>query len=348
MKIDQKTPAINYKAVGKRLKQLRGKTSQTAFGENLGVTQGIVSRVESGQIEEVLGYIDRVVRLTNANLNWILTGQGEPFGKTSLIKGKKRASIIAVANQKGGVGKSTTVFNLGASFAHSGEHVLMVDFDPQASLTVMAGFRPPEIEFTIYHALIGESELPILKVNRFDSLSLVPSNIHLSGAEVELANEVGKERFLADVLKPLLDEYDYIIIDCPPNLGFPTINALCAANYVLIPVGCKFLDVQGIPLLEAAMQKIRARVNPQLEVIGILPTFMDKRTKTSNEALDLISNVFAKQYQVYNPIKQLARVAESPIEGMAMLHYAPKSEATDGYKLLANEVRQFISASTLL
>ncbi len=197
------------------------------------------------------------------------------------------ARIIAMCNQKGGVGKTTTTINLGAALAEVGRRVLLVDFDPQGALSVGLGVRTNELDVTVYNLLIerGHDIREVIKHTKWEGLDVLPANIDLSAAEVQLVGEVAREQILARVLRPVVDDYDVVLIDCQPSLGLLTVNALTAAHGVIIPLECEFFAMRGVALLVETIEKITDRLNPRLQVDGILATMYDGRTLHSREVV---------------------------------------------------------------
>ena len=244
--------------------------------------------------------------------------------------------IISVSNQKGGVGKTTSVYALGAALARGGANVLLVDLDPQSSLTISTGLEPQDVDVSVYDALVRGRELPIVALS--ERLSLAPSNIDLSAAEMELINELGRERVLADKLRPLEATYNVILIDSPPSLGLLTINALTAADGVLIPVNSEYLAMRGLQLLLNTIAKVKARLNPGLKVLGILPTMFDHRTLHAREVLTGLKEQYGDRLPIFEPVRRSVRFAEAPIVGQSILDYAEDLEGAAAYRALAREV----------
>jgi chromosome partitioning protein len=247
--------------------------------------------------------------------------------------------IIALANQKGGVGKTTTTINLGAGLAEVGRKVLLVDFDPQGALSVGLGKNPMEMDTTIYNLIMGDKGASIdsVLIEISDGLSLLPSNIDLAAAEVLLVGEVAREQALQRVLEPLKRKFDYILIDCPPSLGLLTVNALTAADSVIIPVQCEYFAMRGMSLLLDTIQKVKGRLNPKLKVEGILATMYDRRTLHGQEVLARVEEAFGKK--VYNTVvNRTIRFAEAPVVGQPILNYASNSRGAEAYRSLVREV----------
>jgi len=254
------------------------------------------------------------------------------------VAGPTTARITAIVNQKGGVGKTTTTFNLGVGLHRLGKRVLLVDLDPQAALTVSAGISLPHVTVSIYQALLDDTvdPLPIIR-GTTSGVDVLPSTLDLAAAEVELVNVTLRELVLKDVLAKLTPRYDHILIDCPPSLGLLTINALAAAHQVIIPLQCEFLATRGLNLLLKTLNKIQGRLNRDLRVAGILPTMFDGRTTNANEILTELRTSFPGQvYDVV--IKNTVRLKESPAAGLSILDYDRHHEAAQGYLRLAEEV----------
>ncbi len=249
------------------------------------------------------------------------------------------ARVIALCNQKGGVGKTTSTINLGASLAEYGRRVLLVDFDPQGALSVGLGVSTHQLDRTIYNLLLEEgtsAEDIILKTN-VAGLDLLPSNIELSGAEVHLVNEVAREQTLQRVLRPVVDDYDFILIDCQPSLGLLTINALTAAHGVIVPLECEYFSLRGVALLIDTIDKVRHRLNPQLELEGILATMYDARTLHGREVLSRVVEAFGDR--VYDTvINRTVRFPETTVAGEPITTWASSSAGAAAYRNLAKEV----------
>jgi chromosome partitioning protein len=249
------------------------------------------------------------------------------------------ARIIAMANQKGGVGKTTTTINLGAALAEYGRRVLLVDFDPQGALSVGFGVNPHNLDLTIYNLLMQRDvalEEVLFKTN-VDGLHLLPANIDLSAAEIQLVNEVAREQTLARILRPVLREYDYILIDCQPSLGLLTVNALTAAAGVLIPLECEFFSLRGVALLLDTIDKVRERLNFDLELEGILATMYDSRTTHCRQVLQRVVEAFGDRvYQTV--IARTVRFPETTVAGEPITTWAPASSGARAYRQLAREV----------
>ena len=247
--------------------------------------------------------------------------------------------VIAVANQKGGVGKTTTAVNLGCALAELGKRVLLIDLDPQGHLTINMGFKQPDqIELTLYHLLL-DPQVTLGHVVKHSNLGVdfIPSNIELSGAEIQLVSEMGRETFLKEKLAPGQDEYDFMVIDCPPSLGLLCVNALVASDEVLIPLQCEYFGMKGMQLLQNTIERVRAKLNPKLRISGILATIHKSRTLHSQEVLELVRERYGDiVFDVV--IKDSIRFAETPLAGMSILQYAGSSEGASAYRALAKAV----------
>lgn len=252
---------------------------------------------------------------------------------------RKHALIIAMCNQKGGVGKTTTTINLGAALAETGRKVLLVDFDPQGSLSVGLGVSPHTLELSIYNLLLsrGTSVDDVLIHTVVDGLDLLPSNIDLSAAEVQLVSEVAREQTLARVLAKVRDRYDLILIDCAPSLGLLTVNALTCADKVLMPLELEFFALRGIALLTDTIEKVQERLNPHLIRLGILGTMYDARTLHSREVLERVVEAFGEEV-FHTVIRRTIKFPETTVAGEPITTYAPASPGADAYRMLAREV----------
>jgi chromosome partitioning protein len=249
------------------------------------------------------------------------------------------AKVVAMCNQKGGVGKTTSVINLGAALADYGRRVLLVDMDPQGALSAGLGVPHYELEHTI-HNLLVEPRLSVDNVlihTRVKHLDLVPSNIDLSAAEIQLVNEVGREQTLARALHPVLDRYDYVLIDCQPSLGLLTVNGLAGADGVVIPTECEYFSLRGLALLTDTVDKVRDRLNPKLEISGIVITRFDPRTVNSREVMTRVLERFGDL--VFDTvITRTVRFPETSVAGEPITTWAPRSGGAEAYRSLAREV----------
>ncbi|MGL4304516.1 MAG: ParA family protein [Mycobacteriaceae bacterium] len=249
------------------------------------------------------------------------------------------ARVIAMCNQKGGVGKTTSTINLGAALAECGRRVLLVDLDPQGALSAGLGVAHHDLELTVHNLLVEPRAAidDVLMRTRVDGLDLLPSNIDLSAAEIQLVNEVGREQTLGRVLHPVLDRYDYVLIDCQPSLGLLTVNALACADGVVIPMECEYFSLRGLALLNDTVTKVRERLNPRLELSGILVTMYDARTLHAREVMARVVEVFGDL--VYDTvISRTVRFPETSVAGEPITTWAPKSGGAQAYRALAREV----------
>ncbi|PFG33254.1 ParA family protein [Sanguibacter antarcticus] len=249
------------------------------------------------------------------------------------------ARIIAMCNQKGGVGKTTTTINLGASLAEYGRRVLIVDFDPQGAASVGLGVNPHELDQTIYNLLM-ERDADIhatIVPTRISGLHVLPANIDLSAAEVQLVGEVARESVLSRVLRPVTDDYDVILVDCQPSLGLLTVNALTAAHGVLIPLECEFFALRGVALLVETIEKIRDRLNPRLEVDGIIATMYDNRTLHSREVVARVFEAF-NETLMHTVIGRTVKFPDSSVAAEPITTYAPTHAGATAYRQLAREL----------
>jgi chromosome partitioning protein len=246
-----------------------------------------------------------------------------------------KAKVIAFANQKGGVAKTTTTLNLAAAFAEEGHRVLCIDMDPQGNLTMSQGIDPDSLETSMYDVLVHD--ISIREVIRKREIDIACASIDLAGAEIAMSTKIGRERSLDKALRPILEDYDFICIDTPPSLGLLTINALTAADKVIVPVQCEYLSMRGLIQLQNTLSMIRENLNPDVDIAGILPTMVDSRTLHAKEAIQILEENFGDR--VFGArIRKTIRFAEAPVKGMSVLKYDPSGTAADAYRQLAKEV----------
>jgi chromosome partitioning protein len=250
-------------------------------------------------------------------------------------KGVVVGRVIAFANQKGGVAKTTTTLNLGVAFAEQGMRVLLVDLDPQGNLTMSQGMNPDAIERSMFDVLVHR--LPITEVIHHAEVELAVSSIDLAGAELALSSMIGRERALEKALAPVKDNYNYVLVDTPPSLGLLTINALVASDGVIVPVQCEYLSLRGLVQLENTLSMIRENLNPAVGIEGILPTMYDNRTLHSREAVEILQENFG-DLVFDTKIRKTIRYAEAPVKGSSVLKYDPSGSAAEAYRELAKEV----------
>ena len=243
--------------------------------------------------------------------------------------------VIAFANQKGGVAKTTTTLNLGVALAEKGHNVLLVDLDPQGNLTMSQGFNPDAIERSMFDVLVHK--LPITEIVETAEVDIAVASIDLAGAELALSSMIGRERALEKALLPVREAYDYIPIDTPPSLGLLTINAFVAADGVIVPVQCEYLSLRGLVQLQNTLTMIRENLNPNVDIVGILPTMFDKRVLHSREAVEILQENFG-DLVFKTRIRKTIRYAEAPVKGLSVLKYDPTGAAAEAYRDLAKEV----------
>ena len=250
-------------------------------------------------------------------------------------QGATLGQVIAFANQKGGVAKTTTTLNLAVAFTELGHRVLAVDLDPQGNLTMSQGMNPDTVDRSMFDVLVRS--MPIEEVVHHAEVDVAVSSIDLAGAELALSSMIGRERALQKALQPVRGTYDYILIDTPPSLGLLTINALTASDNVIVPVQCEYLSLRGLVQLEGTLSMIRENLNPSVEIAGILPTMFDARTLHAREAVDMLKENFGDL--VYDTkIRKTVRYAEAPVQGSSVLKYDPTGPAAEAYRDLAKEV----------
>ncbi len=245
------------------------------------------------------------------------------------------AKVIAFANQKGGVAKTTTTLNLAVAFAEAGNRVLAVDMDPQGNLTMSQGIDPDSVDKSMYDVLVNN--IPIRDVIRKREVDVACASIDLAGAEIAMSTKIGRERSLEKALKAVRDEYDFVCIDTPPSLGLLTINALTAADKVIVPVQCEYLSMRGLMQLQNTLSMIREELNPDVQIEGILPTLVDTRTVHAKEAIEILEENFGDRVFATR-IRKTIRFAEAPVKGTSVLKYDPDGSAAESYRELAKEV----------
>jgi chromosome partitioning protein len=245
------------------------------------------------------------------------------------------AKVIAFANQKGGVAKTTTTLNLAVAFAEEGHRVLCVDMDPQGNLTMSQGIDPDSLELSMYDVLV--KHIPIRDVIREREIDVACASIDLAGAEIAMSTMIGRERSLEKALRPIQDDYEFVFIDTPPSLGLLTINALTAADRVIVPVQCEYLSMRGLIQLQNTLAMVRENLNPEVDIEGILPTLVDTRTLHAKEAIELLEENFGERVFA-SRIRKTIRFAEAPVKGMSVLKYDPDGVAAHAYRQLAKEV----------
>ena len=249
------------------------------------------------------------------------------------------AKIIAMCNQKGGVGKTTSTINMGACLAELGRKVLLVDLDPQGALSAGLGIQHDELDITIYDLLLDNQTSIHSAVHQtsIPGMDIVPANIDLSAAEIQLVNEVGREQTLARALRPVMKDYDFIILDCQPSLGLLTVNALACSDGVIIPMECEYFSLRGLALLNDTVEKVADRLNFDLEVLGILVTMFDRRTSHAREVMSRVVEVFGDK--VFDAvITRTVRFPETSVAGEPIITWAPNSQGAQQYRHLAREV----------
>jgi len=247
----------------------------------------------------------------------------------------KHAEVIAFANQKGGVAKTTTTLNLAVAFAESGHRVLCVDLDPQGNLTMSQGIDPDKVEKSLYDVLVND--MPISEIIQHREIDIAVSSIDLAGAEIAMSTKIGRERSLEKALKAVSGDYDFVCIDTPPSLGLLTINALTAANKVIVPVQCEYLSMRGLVQLQNTLKMIQENLNPDVVIEGILPTMLDSRTVHAKEAVEILEENFG-DLVFKSRIRKAIKFAEAPVKGSSVLKYDSGSSAANYYRELAKEV----------
>ena len=247
----------------------------------------------------------------------------------------KHAEVIAFANQKGGVAKTTTTLNLAVAFAETGHRVLCVDLDPQGNLTMSQGIDPDKVEKSLYDVLVND--MPISEIIQRREIDIAVSSIDLAGAEIAMSTKIGRERSLEKALKEVSGDYDFVCIDTPPSLGLLTINALTAASKVIVPVQCEYLSMRGLVQLQNTLKMIQENLNPEVRIEGILPTMLDARTVHAKEAIEILEENFG-ELVFKSRIRKAIKFAEAPVKGASVLKYDSGSSAANYYRELAKEV----------
>jgi chromosome partitioning protein len=247
----------------------------------------------------------------------------------------KTADVIAFANQKGGVAKTTTTLNLAVAFAESGYRVLCIDLDPQGNLTMSQGIDPDKVEKSLYDVLVND--IPISEIILKREIDIAVASIDLAGAEIAMSTKIGRERSLEKALKEVEGDYDFVCIDTPPSLGLLTINALTAANKVIVPVQCEYLSMRGLVQLQNTLRMIQENLNPDVKIEGILPTMLDSRTIHAKEAVEILEENFG-DLVFRSRIRKAIKFAEAPVKGASVLKYDSGSSAANYYRELAKEV----------
>ena len=281
-------------------------------------------------------HTDETPRIRSASA--VSTALYHRFAEPAPLAEHGPARIISMCNQKGGVGKTTTSINLAASLAEYGRRVLCVDFDPQGALSAGLGVSTHDAP-TVYDLLIGNIRDPrqVIQPTDYEGLDVIPANIDLSAAEVHLVTEVAREQILAGVLRKVSDDYDAIIVDCQPSLGLLTVNALTASHGVIIPLECEYFALRGVALLVETIDKVRDRLNPALELDGILPTMFDGRTLHAREVLDRVYEVFGET--VFDTvIGRTVKFPDASVAGVPIVTFAPEHTAAQAYRQLAREL----------
>ncbi len=272
----------------------------------------------------------------------VLGPTGRPlteFPEPPVLSSHGPARIIAMVNQKGGVGKTTSTINLGAALAEAGRKVLLVDFDPQGALSAGLGTNPHELDITVYNVLMDRKvhvRDAILHTS-IENLDILPANIDLSAAEVQLVNEVAREQVLASALRKVEDDYDVVLIDCQPSLGLLTVNALTAAHGVIIPLICEFFSLRAVALLVETIEKVQDRLNPRLQVDGVLATMYDARTLHAREVLARLVEAFGEKV-FETVIKRTIKFADASVAAEPITSYAANHQGADAYRRLAKEL----------
>jgi chromosome partitioning protein len=249
------------------------------------------------------------------------------------------ARVISMCNQKGGVGKTTTTINLGAALAEYGRKVLLVDFDPQGSLSVGLGMNPHEMDLTIYNLLMQRDVTidEVIVPTNIPGMDLLPSNIDLSAAEVQLVHEVAREQTLQRILQPVIGDYDVILIDCQPSLGLLTVNALTASDGVIVPLECEYFALRGVALLKTTIDKVTERLNPKLTIDGVLGTMYDGRTLHGREVMERLVQAWGDTV-FHTVIRRTVKFSDSTVAGEPITTYAGTSAGAEAYRQLAKEV----------
>ena len=305
--------------------------------DRLGVdTKTILRYLHQGKLRGTR--IGRDYRIPESSLTALLAAVPSSAARAGEALAVRAATVTAVVNQKGGVGKTTTAFNLGVALHRLGRRVLLVDLDPQASLSQSAGIHIAGLTASVYQALLDENLDPLSVIRPTHSgVDILPATIDLAAAEIELVNMTLRELVLRDMLTKIRPRYDHIFIDCPPSLGLLTINALAAADRVIIPLQCEFLATRGLTLLLRTLNKIQSRLNRNLKIAGILPTMFDGRTTHANEVLQELRTSFpGLVFDVV--IRHTVRVKESPAAGLSILEYDQGSDVSQAFMKLAAEL----------